>query len=199
MIFGYISPYALLFLIGVYKSILIFIFLVIFIPIMLSIENNFFADKNNFDSIQVLILIGTFFSNFLKNLFNWILVDRFSPSHLALALIFEFISFNLIVATNKNQKINLFQIIIRIFLYIILFVAAMIHNEIFIITKCGLGDNTLLFLEEKLKEEELLSDENTDKEELRRYDTMIELEFHDNNRNNNGGENEQDDNNNIIN
>ena len=199
MIFGYISPYALLFLIGVYKSILIIIFLVIFIPIMLSIENNFFADKNNFDSIQVLILIGTFFTNFLKNLFNWILVDRFSPSHLALALIFEFISFNLIVATNKNQKINLFQIIIRIFLYIILFVAAMIHNEIFIITKCGLGDNTLLFLEEKLKEEKLLSDENTDKEELRRYDTMIELEFHDNNRNNNGGENEQDDNNNIIN
>jgi len=101
------------------------------------------------------------------------------------------------VATNKNQKINLFQIIIRIFLYIILFVAAMIHNEIFIITKCGLGDNTLLFLEEKLKEEKLLSDENTDKEELRRYDTMIELEFHDNNRNNNEGENEQDDNNNI--
>ena len=197
MIFGYISPYALLFLIGVYKSILILIFLVIFIPIMLSIENNFFADKNNFDSIQVLILIGTFFSNFLKNLFNWILVDRFSPSHLALALIFEFISFNLIVATNKKQKINLFQIIIRIFLYLILFVAAMIHNEIFIITKCGLGDNTKLYLEKRLEEEKILSNPDTKMEELSRYDTVYAIEMENNPKENGNEQADNDDNNNL--
>ncbi len=175
MIFGYISPYALLFLIGVYKSILIFIFLVIFIPIMLSIENNFFADKNNFDSIQVLILIGTFFSNFLKNLFNWILVDRFSPSHLALALIFEFISFNLIVATNKKQKINLFQIIIRIFLYIILFIVTMIHNEIIILNICGISSDAKYFMDLKVESEKIYS-LTDDPETLKKYETLEEID-----------------------
>ena len=91
-------------------------------------------------------------------------------------------------------EIDTVQISLRLILYLILFLAAMFHNEIFIITKCGLGDNTLLFLEERLKEEKLLSDLNADREELKRYDTMVELELTE--ENNNEQENEQDDNNN---
>ena len=108
MIFGYISPYTLLILIGIYKNILIFIFLVLFIPIMLSLEENFFNDLNDFDGDKILLLLGGFLFNFLSNLFNWILIDRFSPSHLALSLIVENLSFNIIYIT---KKIN-----IRIFL-----------------------------------------------------------------------------------
>ena len=80
---------------------------------------------------------------------------------------------------------------IRIILYAILFLAAMIHNEIFIITKWGLGENTKLFLEEKLKEEKLLSNSDTDKDILKKFDTMIAIELEE--------EKEQDDNDNNNN
>ena len=193
MTFGYISPYTLLILIGIYKNILIFIFLVLFIPIMLSLEENFFADIKNFGKIKILLLLGNIFVYFFKSLFNWILIDRFSPSHLALSLIVENLSFNIIYiityGLDEKYKIkNKFQTSIRIILYIILFLAAMIHNEIFIITKWGLGENTKLFLEEKLKEEKLLSNSDTDKDILKKFDTMIAIELEE--------EKEQDDNDN---
>ena len=196
MIYGYISPYTLLILIGIYKNILIFIFLVLFIPIMLSLEENFFNDLNDFDGDKILLLLGGFLFNFLSNLFNWILIDRFSPSHLALSLIVENLSFNIIYiityGLDEKYKIkNKFQTSIRIILYIILFLAAMIHNEIFIITKWGLGENTKLFLEEKLKEEKLLSNSDTDKDILKKFDTMIAIELEE--------EKEQDDNDNNNN
>ena len=201
MIFGYISPYTLLLLIGIYKNILMFIFLVLFIPIVLSLDDNFFNDMKNYDYIKIIILFGKIIFHFLRGLFNWILVDRFSPSHLALSLILEFISYNItLMAFGFASQIDIVQISIRLILYLILFLAAMFHNEIFIITKCGLGDNTLLFLEERLKEEKLLSDLNADREELKRYDTMVELELteENNNENNNEQENEPDDNNNKV-
>ena len=190
MIFGYISPFTLLILIGIYKNILIIIFLALYLPIMGTLNENFFNDVKEFDYIKIIILVGNFFVNFLKNLFNWILIDRFSPSHLALSLILENLSYLIVMIIlfkaghNEDLQKNTLQISIRIFLYFILFVAAMIHNEIFIITKCGLGNKTKLFLEENLKEEGLLSF-SEDIEILRRYDTMIELES---NNNNNGGE-----------
>ena len=189
MIFGYISPYTLLLLIGIYKNILMFIFLVLFIPIMLSLDDNFFNDMKNYDYIKIIILFGKIIFHFLRSLFNWILVDRFSPSHLALSLILEFISYNItLMAFGFAGEIDTIQISLRLILYLILFLAAMFHNEIFIITKCGLGDNTLLFLEERLKEEKLLSDLNADREELKRYDTMVELELTEENNNENNNE-----------
>ena len=196
MTFGYISPYTLLILIGIYKNILIFIFLVLFIPIMLSLEENFFNDLNDFDGDKILLLLGGFLFNFLSNLFNWILIDRFSPSHLALSLIVAQLSFNIIYALIYSSEEN-YEVYdkaglgIRIILYAILFLAAMIHNEIFIITKWGLGENTKLFLEEKLKEEKLLSNSDTDKDILKKFDTMIAIELEE--------EKEQDDNDNNNN
>ena len=204
MIFGYISPYTLLLLIGIYKNILIVIFLIFFVPIMLSVEDNFFGNIKDFDKTKALILLGNFFFTFFKNLFNWILIDIFSPSHLALSLIFANISFSIInmIIYNSDDTFRIkdkFQISIRIILYIILFVAAMIHNEIFIITKWGLADSTKLFLEEKVKEERLLSDFDLDKQILKRFDTMVELELEeeyeedDNDKNNTDEKNNKED------
>ena len=59
----------------------------------------------------------------------------------------------------------------------------MIHNEIVVITKWGLGENTKLFLDEKVKEEMLLSNLETDENVLKRYDTMIEMKLTYNNEN----------------
>ena len=123
------------------------------------------------------------------------LIDRFSPSHLALSLILENVSYNFVTIINLKEDNEeeldkeLPQIIIRIVLYVILFIAAMIHNEIFIITKCDLGSKTKLFLEKKQEEERLLSFSN-DINFLKRYDTVMELESKDNE--DNEGENVQD-------
>ena len=192
MIYGYISPFSLLILKGVYKIILMSIFLIIFIPIMVTIEDNFLADIKYFDSNKLFLIVVYFFSYFLKNLFNWILIDRFSPSHLALSLILENLSY-LIVYTinydgNDEGKVPIWEICIRIFIHFILFITALFHNEIFIITKWGLGANTKLFLEERQKEEMLLSNLDTDTDILKKYDTMIELEQNINHDNENNGQ-----------
>ena len=195
MIFGYISPYTLLILIAIYKNILMFIFLVLYVPIMATLDENFFNDIKDFNYEKVLFLLLNFVLNFLKNLFNWILIDRFSPSHLALSLILENVSYNFVTIINLKEDNEeeldkeLHQIIIRIVLYVILFIAAMIHNEIFIITKCDLGSKTKLFLEKKQEEERLLSFSN-DINFLKRYDTVMELESKGNE--DNEGENVQD-------
>jgi len=88
MMYGYISPFSLLIYKGVYKIILTIIFLIIFIPIMITVEKDFLVDIEYFDTNKLFLIIIGFFSKFFKYLFNWILVDRFSPSHLALSLIF---------------------------------------------------------------------------------------------------------------
>ena len=192
MIYGYISPFSLLIYKGVYKIILTSIFLIIFIPIMVTKEDNFFNDIKYFDTYKLSLFMIGFFFTFLKNLFNWILIDRFSPSHLALSLILENLSY-LIVYTinydgNDKGKIPIWEICIRIFIHFILFITALFHNEIFIITKWGLGANTKLFLEERQKEEMLLSNLDTDTDILKRYDTMIEMEQNINHDNENNGQ-----------
>ena len=157
----YISPYSLLIYKGIYKFILLTIFsiiFIIFIPIMLSIENNFFIDMKNFTGKHLLIVFIYLICYFLKNLFNWILIDKFSPNHLALSLILENISYVIIYLiiygideSSNDEEYSNIEISLRIIIYIILFISALIHNEIFIITKCGLGNNTKLFLDEKEK------------------------------------------------
>ena len=193
MMYGYISPFSLLIYKGIYKIILTIIFLIIFIPIMITVEKDFLADIEYFDTNKLFLIIIGFFSKFFKNLFNWILVDRFSPSHLALSLILEnlsyFISYIIDYGGNDDGNIPIWEICIRIFIYFVLFIISLFHNEIFIITKWGFGDNTKLFLEEKQKEEMLLSNLDTDKDILKRYDTMIEMEQNINHDNDN---NEQD-------
>ena len=114
----------------------------------------------------------------MKHLFNWILIDRFSPNHLALSFITEDLSYKIIaIILSKKQIYTGIEFIYRIIVYLILFITALIHNEIFIINKCGLANNTKLFLDEKVNEENILSSLDGDNNELlKRYDTMIELE-----------------------
>ena len=76
-------------------------------------------------------------------------------------------------STNEEGDYELWLIFIRIFIYIILFIAALIHNEIFIITKWGLGESTKLFMDEKVKEEILLSNPDIDINVLKKYDSMV--------------------------
>ena len=126
MMYGYISPFSLLIYKEVYKIILTIIFLIIFIPIMITVEKDFLADIEYFDTNKLFLIIIGFFSKFFKNLFNWILVDRFSPSHLALSLILEnlsyFISYIIDYGGNDDGNIPIWEICIRIFIYFVLFI-----------------------------------------------------------------------------
>ena len=161
MIYGFLSPFSLLIFRGIYKLIFLVIFQIIFIPIKMSIDNKFIGDIKVFNGIEILLAFLYFIFYFLKDLFNFIIIDRFSPNHLALSFLLEnigyLISYIINFGNNNEGEYKPWEIIIRFFIYIILFIAALIHNEIVIITKCGLGENTKLFMDEKAKEELLLS------------------------------------------
>ena len=67
------------------------------------------------------------------------------------------------------------DIYVRIFLYLILIIGVMIHNEIIIINICGLASDTKYFLDLKGEIEQLYSD--TDEPEiLKRFETIDEMD-----------------------
>ena len=67
------------------------------------------------------------------------------------------------------------DIYVRIFLYLILIIGVMIHNEIIIINICGLASDTKYFLDLKVEIEQLYSD--TDEPEiLKRFETIDEMD-----------------------
>ena len=77
MIYGFLSPFNLLIYRGIYKLIFLIVFLAIFIPIEISKNNNFFGDINDFSEKETLISFSYFIFYFLKDLFNFIIIDRF--------------------------------------------------------------------------------------------------------------------------
>ena len=84
------------------------------------------------------------------------IIDKFSPNHLALA--------NIIDSFGDNVYKVIYKAIIKeplswtyytiFFVHIILLIGAMIHNEIFIINRCGFQEKTKYFLDIKFNEEE---------------------------------------------
>ena len=67
---------------------------------------------------------------------------------------------------------------IRIFLYLIIAIGVLIHNEIVVINICNLGSDTKYFLDLELKKEELFN--NADNHEIiKRYEILINMESED--------------------
>ena len=174
---GFITPYNLLLI----KAIFNFGIILIFSIIILIIDKNIFIGIGfYFTEIESIFMkISNIFIIFLKNLFLWIIIDRFSPNHFPLALILkEIIGFILditVFQTGYSDKI--WVIVIRIILYIILFIGVMIHNEIVIINICGLGSYTKYFLDLKAIKEQIYSNEENP-EILKRYETFEENDDH---------------------
>ena len=143
-------------------------------------------DKDNIKN-TIVFLQGTRFlyflsviiSSFFENIFLWIIIDRFSPNHIPLAIILNqiatFIMSLIIDSKIDNANILGYDLYIRIFLYIILIIGVLIHNEIIVINICGLASDTKYFLDLKVKNEELYSDSD-EPEILQRFETYDELE-----------------------
>ena len=162
----YITPYFLL----LAKAIIQFCFLIIFsLPLcfvkfkmkkgkdvkeelIFTMMDNIFSNKINI-LFYIIYLINSFFYNIL----NYLIIDKFSPTHTAIARIFENFGILLINIISKNLK-N--YIALRIIMYIILLFPAFIYNEFFVINVCGLANGTKLFLEYKEKNDLSLISEN---------------------------------------
>ena len=183
----FLTPFSLMVYMAIIESILLLIFSIPFIFIKTSDTNKIiFVDFGEYlKGTNILLSLGILISNFLFETFVLVIIDRFSPSHLPLGfIIYSIFSgiYSIIRYKINNRKLEFYRYS-NFFLYIILFIGAMIHNEIFIINKWGFNNNTKLFLELKLNEEKRLeNDEEDDVYDIRykSIDTVIPLKDMDN-------------------
>ena len=167
----YISPFSLMIFSGIFETLFLLIFSIpfIFLPTRDTGVSIFIDFKEYLKGINLLISFGILFCDFFFQTFVLIIIDRFSPSHLALGFIIYSFFYNIfhIIQHIRQNKENKWNIYIYFLFYIILFIGAMIHNEIFIINKWGFNLNTKLFLNFKLDEEikNSLIKENEDNED----------------------------------
>ena len=172
ILISFISIYFLLLLRGIFKAIITILYSLIVYFINKDVLKRIY---NCLDSKEkILFSVGNIFIQFFENIFLWIIIDKFSPDYIPLTIIIKEIAdfiFDLITTDSiKDSNLMGWDIYIRIFLYVILFIGVLIHNEIIIINICGLGSNTKYFLDLKLKNEELFSD--ADEETLKHFETL---------------------------
>ena len=153
----FLTPFSLMVNIAIIESIFLLIFSIPFIFIRTSDTNEIiFVDFVQFlKGTNLLFSLCILLTNFFFETFVLIIIDRFSPSHLPLGfIIYSFCNniYKIIRNSISNKEIGYFYYTNLVF-YIILFIGAMIHNEIFIINKWGFNTNTKLFLDYKVNEE----------------------------------------------
>jgi len=148
----YISPYFLL----LSKAVIQFFLLIVFsIPfIFVKFKNKDGEEKIIFlmvsdifkEKIDILFYILYTIISFLYNLFNLLIIDKFSSENTAISIILEnFVYFILGIA---NIKIDYYFGIILV-IYILLIIGSLIFTEFLVINICGLGNGTKLFLDYK--------------------------------------------------
>ena len=175
-LYGYRSPYYLLKIRAYINFPLVLLLSIIF----LIIDNNIFINMAFFfdDPVKIIKIIVNIFIKFLQSLFLYLIIERFAPNYLPLAIVIqEIIYFIIDKIENKEDNNNImgWDLYPRIILYLILFIGVMIHNEIIIINVCDLGSHTKYFFDLKVISEEIYSGTNNP-EILLRYDSRIEME-----------------------
>ena len=161
---AFLSPFSLLLFKAFYETVFLIVFSIPFIflktsDLYVDNESIFIGYKEYLRGIKLLYSILLFIADYLYDLNLMIIIDKFSPSHLPLAYIFESFGitiYKLIRDAVRGDKFS-WNYCAQLPLYIILFIGAMIHNEIFIINKWELNLKTKLYLDAKFKEENLNS------------------------------------------
>ena len=185
LIDGFLSVYLLMLI----KGVMVLIFVIIFSIILFFVKGGDIFTKVLFFLKEVkfiFITIANIFCNFLEHLFAWLIIDKFSPNYYPFVLIFQDIGSAIIDAINEqnykdNKAYNDFKekrkwwdLTIRILLYVISAICAILHNEIVVINICNLGSDTKYFLDLEVKNEELFA--NTDNPEIiKRFDSLVEM------------------------
>ena len=158
-----LTPYSIIAFRAIFETIFLGIFS---IPFIFTKVNDF--DKNDgeilftrfklyFTGINLLYSIILLILDYLIDLFIMIIIDKFSTSHVALAITLE--SFAEKLSQIIEGIINVGNVswdnYVNVGLYFMVFIGAMIHNEIFIINKCGLNEKTQLFLSNEFNKENI--------------------------------------------
>ena len=174
ILYGYVSLYLLIIIKGVLKLIMMifFSFIFYFVNKEVMIDILFIIKKGKY----ILLIILYIIDEFLMNTFLWIIIDKFCPNYVPLVLILEEpINFIFEKIDGDEYDIMGWDLYVRMFLYIISFIGVIIHNEIVIINICELGSDTKYFLDLKVINEEIYSNEDNP-EILKRYETLTEME-----------------------
>jgi hypothetical protein len=185
LIDGFLSVYLLMLI----KGVMVLIFVIIFSIILFFVKGGDIFTKVLFFLKEVkfiFITIANIFCNFLEHLFAWLIIDKFSPKYYPFVLIFQDIGSAIIDAINEQnykdnkayndykEKRKWWDLTIRIVLYVISAICAILHNEIVVINICNLGSDTKYFLDLKLQSEEIYA--NTDDIDIiKEYETLREL------------------------
>jgi len=120
-------------------------------------ENLFVKLGYYFSDIRILFTIILFIDYYLIHLFLMMIIDKFSPSHLVLAFSLEKLAEDIysIIKENSFGLIIHWTRYVNLGINLIVFIGTMIHNEIFIINKCGLNEKTQLYLNNEFKKENI--------------------------------------------
>ena len=99
-----------------------------------------------------------FINDYLGDIFMFQIIDKFSVSHAALAYTLDSFAGKLyqIIADNVAGKTVSWEVYVNFCVYFLVFIGAMIHNEIFIINKCGLNEKTQLYLDDAFRKERIM-------------------------------------------
>ena len=114
----------------------------------------------NHFSFKIIFFIIT---NFFYNIFIWLIIDKFSPSHYAISNVLESLGTLIRLWITEPNTVDL--PVLRMFIYIILVLGGVIHTEMMVINYCGLQENTKLFLE-TIEFEDMLSIKEKDENEI---------------------------------
>ena len=178
MLESFLSPYSLLAYMSLYESIFLLIYSTPFF--FISIEEYdgtndiiFKGFLNYLTGNKLLYSILSLLNNYISDLSLIYIIDKFSPSHLTLALTLEsFFKDTYYIIKYKIEGENVYwNRYVDFGVFLALIIGSMIHNEIFIINKWGLNKKTKLFLNKEFHEENvdverfLTSDELDENEE----------------------------------
>ena len=151
--FDSVSPYACLLYRGIFINILSFLNFLVFIIIKLPDENGIKSCvftrlwKIYDNKLNILLNFALLIVYYLYSLNIYLIIDKFSPIHFAVATILENIGSILIAIISGN--IRVIEFFINIVVYIILILAALVYNEFIILNFCGFQKHTNIFLQKK--------------------------------------------------
>ena len=98
----------------------------------------------------------------IGNIFNLLIIDKFSPASTAIAFMSENLA-DFIIETVRNKiknKIDIdYKFWIRFAMFILLIISSCIFNEFWVIDLCGLANGTKLFLDYKEQKDIYLIDD----------------------------------------
>ena len=141
-----ISPYIYLFYRGICVNILALLYSVIFIFIKLPDENGVKSivftrfGKIYKNKLNILLYILLFFIEYVLNLNLYFIIDKFSPIHFAVASIME--NFGSLLISIISGEIGIAEFFIKLAIYFILILTALVYNEFIILNFCGFQKHT---------------------------------------------------------